>query len=124
MITPLRDTKIIDAHTQSVFECILFHVSRGWSVVKEKRISEIKIRLVFQRIHVDNPNFKLDNMQRRFKAVNHSIEFCGRKRIRMPKDHYEAHGVPSPDHEELVQELLRVDSNDEYGRFYDRVKGK
>ena len=42
----------------------------------------------------------------------------------MPKDHYEAHGIYSEDHEELVQELLRVDSNEAYGNFHDRVRGK
>ena len=119
---PLKDVKIVDVYDRNVISTCLKNLGLGWKPVREQCISEDKIRIIFERIHVDRPIYHSYQLQP-LLFVKYEESAHKWRRV-MPKDHYEAHGVPSPDHEELVQELLRVDSNDEYGKFYDRIKGK
>ena len=122
MMTPLKDVKIVDAYDKDVISTCLKNQGMGWKPVREFCICEDKIRIIFERIHVDRPiyhSYQLKPLQ----VVKYEESAHKWRRV-MPRNHYEAHGIYTEDHEELVQELLRVDSNDEYGKFYDRVKGK
>jgi len=85
MMTPLKDVKIVDTYDNNVIECCLLNQGLGWKPVKEQVISADKIRIVFERIHVDRPVYQQIH--------------------RMPLSHYEAYGVDS-NHQELLRDLL------------------
>jgi len=55
MMTPLKDVKIVDTYDNNVIECCLRYQGLGWKPVKEQVITEQKIRIVFERIHLDRP---------------------------------------------------------------------
>ena len=122
MMTPLKDVKIVDVYDRNVISTCLKNLGHGWKPVREQCISEDKIRIIFERIHVDRPIYHSYPL-RPLEFVRQEDHANKWRRV-MPKDHDEAHGIYSEDHEELVQELLRVDSNEAYGNFHDRVRGK
>jgi hypothetical protein len=88
MMTPLKDVKIVDTYDNNVIECCLLNQGLGWKPVKEQVISADKIRIVFERIHVDRPAY--------IQPIYHQ---------RIPVSHYEAYGVDS-NHQEFIRGLL------------------
>ncbi len=84
-MTPLKDVKIVDTYDNNVIECCLRYQGLGWKPVKEQVISADKIRIVFERIHVDRP-------------IYHNYEI-------RPLSHYEAYGVDCG-HQEFIRGLL------------------
>jgi hypothetical protein len=91
MMTPLKDVKIVDTYDNNVIECCLLNQGLGWKPVKEQVISADKIRIVFERIHVDQP-------------VYHQIYRVPLFQ-RIPTSHYEAYGVDA-NHQEFIRGLL------------------
>lgn len=115
MMTPLKDVKIVDAYDRDVISTCLKNQGLGWKPVRKKCISEDKMRIVFERIHIDKPvyhSYQLHPLQ----FVRHEDNSHKWRRI-MPKDHYEAHGVYSQDQKELVAELLHIESSEEVMQF-------
>jgi len=85
MMTSLKDVKIVDAYDNNFIECCLLNQGLGWKPVRQQFISEDKIRIIFERIHVDKP-------------VYHYYET-------RPLSHYEAYGVDN-NHQEFIRSLL------------------
>ena len=115
MMTPLKDVKIVDAYDRDVVSTCLKNQGLGWKPVREQCISEDKIRIIFERIHVDRPiyhSYQLTPLDF-VRQEDHASKW---RRV-TPKNHYEAHGIYSEDHEELVAELLHVESSEEVMQF-------
>ena len=94
MLPPLRDTKIVDVRNENVFDWILNSKRHGWTLAREKKISQTVMRLVFERIHVDKPKINSLDINRAFRDII---------QIRpIPRDHYEVHGIYSDDIKEYV----------------------
>jgi len=106
MLPPLRDTKIVDKSPNNVFECIIRNKMHGWSLVREKRIGD-KMRLVFERIHVDQSIIRIERAVRVFKQARPYKKICLPSPTNTPRNHYEMYGIYQDPRDKLVDDILR-----------------
>lgn len=122
MLPPLRDTKIVDAFPNKVFDCIIRNKIRGWTLARERRVGD-KVRLVFERIHADQKKIKLERSVSVFKQTRPYKKICLPSPTTTPRNHYELHGIYQDPHERLVDEILRHAQCD-VDVLYAKIKNK
>lgn len=122
MLPPLRDTKIVDVSHHKVFECIMRKKMHGWKLAREKKIGD-KMRLVFERIHVDQRVIRIERAVRVFKQVRPYKKICLPSPTNTPRNHYELHGIYQDPRERFVDEILR-NAQCEVDVFYAKIKAR
>ena len=106
MLPPLRDTKIVDALPNKVFDFIIRNKMHGWNLAREKMIGG-KMRLVFERIHVDQRIIRVERAARAFKQARPYKKMCLPSPTNTPRNHYELHGIYQDPRDKLVDDILR-----------------